>query len=257
MSDRSDQTSPSGQRTEAAARSAHVVERPAPVRPRLVWAGTATALAGMVAVAIGMMLANHWLWLSGIGLIVVGLGVGWRAGMLFDTHAQPPTHEAVEGIEQGGTRMGVTPTSRIEGVRANEIAVRVTRQRRELTDRVVAMPFPSVGPIGVTVLLALAVWMLVGQWVLVYPLSSNGQNVELRELGFCVVIALAALRLRQLGPSRTASGLCLLSGISLVALGLTLDLTVTRVGINEVVVGTLTILAAAMTLSSKDQLTPE
>ncbi len=182
------------------------------VRPRLVWSGIGSAIVGLVLVGLGMINATSWLVWAAAGVMVAGLLVAWRGGVVYDTRGQePPHHEVKEAIE-GGQHEGVSPAARAVGHDAEARARSLSEHEEELLARSTMTPAPPVRPLAVFTLLLVGAWLLVGQWLLHYPFTVLGQDSALRDVGFAVVLALGALRLRLPTRSLVSSGVCLLSG---------------------------------------------
>ncbi len=218
------------------------------VRPRLSWGGAALALLGVVAIGFAMTLdAGAWTW-AAVGVTVLGLLIAWRGGIAYDVHGVKPAGEELEEAVHGDAHQGVASGERLTGEEARGRAVAVSRQTRELLRDRVEAPAPPLAPMGTLMLLVLGAWLVIGKFALQYPFTITGQNSGNRDLGFALVLILAGLWLRQVGPSRVASGLCLLSGLLLVLAGLFLPHAAVRVQANELVVGTLVILSWAATL---------
>ena len=220
------------------------------VRPRWVWTGTAGGVLGLCGAGLGLMLASPaMVWVSA-AVLLLGLAVAWRGGVLHDVRAEQPLDQAVEDVKEGNEHEGLSSEAVVVGQTAQRTATEVTVRKRQLLQERAAAPLPSWSPVGVLALLVLAGWLLVGSWVLVYPFSVTGQNSALREVGLAVVVALSALWLRQVGPSRVAIALCGLSGVLLVVAGVAAPHDALRVHWNEVLSGCLVLAATALARSS-------
>ncbi len=149
---------------------------------------------------------------------------------------------------------GAREVARVEKQDAAQTALHVSQQTRALLESRTAAPFPSVRPLGLTILLVLSVWLFVSQWALIYPFTIASQNSALRELGFAVVISLSAIWLRQLGPNRVAVGLLLLSGVLLMVSGVVFSDNIARVRWNEIATGAVVLVAAVMSMSGDARL---
>lgn len=123
----------------------------------------------------------------------------------------------------------------------------VTRREADLIHASEASPVPWPS-IGATVLLLTGIWLIIAQWSLNYPFTSNGQDAAVRDVGFGVVLAFCALRLLLARRSVPASAIALLGGALLVVVGLWLDDAAQRTSLNEVICGVVALLAAALTL---------
>jgi Ca2+/Na+ antiporter len=95
------------------------------------------------------------------------------------------------------------------------------------------------------------VWLLVGQWVLVYPFNVHGQNTALRDTGFAIVVSLTALRLLVSRRSYPATGIAMLSGVLLVCAGVWATHSAARGQVNELICGALVVVCAMATLDRR------
>jgi hypothetical protein len=123
----------------------------------------------------------------------------------------------------------------------------VTRREDDLVHASAASPTPWPA-IGATLLLAAGIWLIIAQWSLNYPFTSNGQDAAVRDVGFGVVLAFCALRLLLAKRSVPASVIALLSGVLLVVVGLWLDDATQRTSLNEVICGVVALLAGGLTV---------
>lgn len=164
------------------------------VRPRWVWGGTLTSLAGLGAVSVGVVVLS-WVW-AVVGLLttVAGALLAWWAGVLRDVHTSGPLDE-VDQVTHGTVRRGVAPGDTVPlGSGARERVAGVEVRRRELERRGWTAPTrPPTRPAGVLLVLV-AVFLLVAQWGL-YPLERPGQTNAVRALGAAVLLGLVAARL--------------------------------------------------------------
>ncbi len=242
---------PDWERNEVVTQSPRVSQSGRPlVHPRWVWTGTAGGVLGVCGAGLGLMLSSPLLvWVSA-AVLVLGLVIAWRGGVLHDVRAQQPLDQAIKDVEEGNVHEGLSSEAVVVGQTAQRTAAEVTVRKRELIQERTAAPVPSLSPVGVMALLVLAGWLLVGQWVLVYPFSVTGQNSALRDLGLAVVIALSALWLRQVGPSTVALALCGLAGVLLVVAGLAAPHDAVRVQWNEILSGCLVLVAVALARSA-------
>lgn len=205
---------------------------------------------GLCGVGLGLILSIPVLtWVSGV-VLVLGLLVAWRGGVLHDVRAEQPLEQAIADVKGGNVHEGLSAEAVVLGGSVQRDAATVTLRQREIAEERVAAPFPSWSPIGVLALLVLGGWLLVGQWVLAYPFSVTGQNSALRDLGLAVVIALSAVWLRQVGASRVAVAICALSGVLLVVAGVVAPHDAVRVRWNEVLSGCLVLVATGMAWSA-------
>jgi len=131
---------------------------------------------------------------------------------------------------------------------ARERAAQVTRRSEDALRAATGAPMRSLSRAGSLVLLALGVWLLVGQWLLSFPFTSVASSTGLRDEGVAVVISLAALRLLTAGRSGTATSVAVLGGVLLVCSGLLADHSTSRAAVNEVACGVVAILSAIATL---------
>ncbi len=219
------------------------------VRPRLVWSGIGSAIAGLVGAAVGLIDATSWLVWIAAGVTTAGLLVAWRGGIVYDTRGQEPPHHEVREVIEGGEHEGVSPAARAVGPDAEQKARSLTEREHEYLTRSAATAAPSLRPLAAFTLLLAGAWLLVGQWVLAYPFTVVGQNSTLRDVGFSVLVVLAALRLRLPTRSLVSSSICLLSGGLLVLSAWVLPHDSSVVRVNELVTGLVVIGLSAMTFS--------
>ncbi len=222
-----------------------------PVRPRLSWGGTLLAVLGVIGIGVFMAFGqNVLMWIS-VAVTVVGLLLAWRGGVTADVHSagKSPQEEIQEAIH-GGKHEGIAPVDRVDSDRARERAVAANQISRALMEERVGYR-PPMAPLMVLVLLAAGVWLLISRGALRYPYNSVGQAASVRDLGFGLVVFLAALWLRQVGPSRVAGGLCLLSGVGLVLCGALVQHTSGLVQANELAMGALVLIASAVALTGR------
>ena len=221
----------------------------APVRPRAVWGGLLVAVLGLCVVGAGIS-ALSWTWSAlGVLALAVGGGLMWRGGVMHDAHATKPVDHELRDVREGGTQEGVSAEQELGSDAARRRAAFVTEQTRALLASRTHAPAPPLRPIGVTALLVLGVWLLIAQYALGYPFTVLGQNSALRDLGPGLVVLLAAFWLRQCGPSRVATALCLLSGVALLVFGFAVAHDAVRVQWNEILSGLLVMIGAALTVA--------
>jgi hypothetical protein len=216
------------------------------VRPRLVWGGTAAAVAGMVAVALGMVLDRTGLTVAGAALVLLALAVAWRGGIMYDVHTRG-SGEDVGSVVAGERHEGVVPGEEIDDETAERRAAGLAEQKRADLRGSEREGHSPTAPLGAYLLVVLAVWLLIGQWLLGYRYTDPGQNAALRDQGFAVVVGLAGIRLAVAPHSRPATLVGLLAGILLVLAGALLPHSTTQAAANEVVTGVLVIIAGALT----------
>jgi hypothetical protein len=222
----------------------------ASVRPRFTWGGTAVALLGMLGIALAM--TNHatvWTWVA-VAVTVLGLLLAWRGGAMYDVHgAKPPEEELGEALH-GESHTGISPQDRVTGPGARAGAAVATREAQALVRSRIEYR-PPLAPLGAIGLLLVGAWLLISRGALHYPYNAIGQASSLRDLGFGLVFFLGGLWLRQVGPSRIATGLSLLCGVLLVLSGVFLAHSSGVVRVNEIAMGAVALLAAAVTLESR------
>jgi hypothetical protein len=205
------------------------------VRTRLLWGGTVAGVAGICAVGVGMMTGVEWLIVAACALALLGMLVAWRGGILYETRGQQPPRDEVRELLDGGEHRGVSSSARVVGGGAQADAT----QTAERTQRTLAHTAarPPMRRLAAGTLLGVGAWLLLGQWVLGYPMSVAGQDNALRDVGFAVVLVLSALRLTMPNRSLFASGLCLVCGALLIASALLLPHDSTFVRIDEAAIG--------------------
>lgn len=218
------------------------------VSPRLVWGGIGGALAGLAVAGVALVSDTRWLVWVGAAATGVGLVVAWRGGVMYDTRGQEPPHHEVRELMKGGNHLGVSPASRVVGDEVERRAAASTERRREVLARSEATPRPPLRPLAAYGLLAVGGWLFLAHRFLGYPFTIAGQDSALREVGFAVVVALCALRLRLRTRSIVASIVCLLSGCLLVLTALFLPHDSAIAKVNEIATGVVVLGLTAMTL---------
>lgn len=131
--------------------------------------------------------------------------------------------------------------------RAHENAGVATRRTEAIEARSVQQRRPSLRLPGGVVLAFLGGWLLFGGFALHLPYSVIGQNTELRDAGFAIVVSLAAMSVLTT-RSIIGSVLALACGVLLILAGLLMPHVADRATVNEVATGILVIVAAAATL---------
>jgi hypothetical protein len=217
------------------------------IRSRLVWAGVAGAVVGMVLIALGMVLGVAWLAWLGVAVLVIGAVVAWRSGILYDVHSSGSLAHEKAALAAGGTVPGHAPGDLEHDEAARRHAEVVSEESRVLLARSTQAPMPPLAPAASLMLLVLGVWTYVAHFVLHYSMSIRGQNTALRDTGLAAVIILTALFLRHVGPSRVASALALLWGGLLVLAGVLAPHASAQSAVNEIVTGCLVAVCAVGT----------
>jgi hypothetical protein len=134
---------------------------------------------------------------------------------------------------------------------AHDNAAHLTRRSERLLAAATEGPMRSWSRAGALLLMLLAVWLLIGSWVLSLPLTAVADSTSTRDEGFAVVLGLAALRLLVAGRSPVATGVALLGGVLLVSAGLLAAHGSTRSADNEVICGVVALLCGLATLDRR------
>ncbi len=221
----------------------------------VVWTGVALMLAGAIGTGFGLARNNaFWLLWVSVGAIVVGFVLMWAGGAMYDVHgASKAADVEIVDVAKGRTHTGVAPTDRLVQDEVRRRAVEANRRTRELIAERTGGPAAPLFPIGSLFLLIAGVWLIIGEFALPYSHSNPGYNGALRDMAFGVVIALSALWMRHVGPSRVASLLCLLSGALLLGLAFALPHNSGYIVTDEVFAGTWVLLATAATFEGTQQ----
>jgi hypothetical protein len=130
--------------------------------------------------------------------------------------------------------------------RAQEQAARTT----ELIAAVRAVPQPISG-MGSLMVLALGVWLLVGEFALSVPYTVTGQNTAVRDQGFAVATLLVGMFLRTHRGSKVAVGLLVLLGVLLVVSGIWFPPQAVRESVNEIITGAALVCAALAAIAQR------
>ncbi len=151
-----------------------------------------------------------------------------------------------EGDDEGDDDEDDGPSAEQMGRRVRSRSAAADDRRRRLLERSMATHRPFARAAAV-LLAAMAVWLLVGQWVLNYPLNGPAQNAALRETGFAVVVALCGLRLVVVRRSPVATGVAVLCGVLLLVSGPLLGRTWRPAEADEVASGVLVLVLGLLT----------
>jgi hypothetical protein len=220
------------------------------VHPQWVWVGVATAVVGMVLVGVEMMIGTTTWTLIGAAVIIIGLAVGWRGGIMYDVHASKALHHEVPEVIRNDVHQGISPSD--HGQPTKRQAEPHSGQRSQppaAPAAPTAIPTPALAPLGVMGLLVLACWLLVGRWIVSYPKTVHGYTNGEHDLALAIVVALCAIWMRQIGPNKVVTGLTSLWGILLLVAATALPHDASGVAWDEATVGVLVLLCAGLTLS--------
>ena len=216
------------------------------VRTRLVWGGLVIALGGVCAVGVGMMAGAAWLTWPATGATLLGLVLAWRGGVLHETRGQAPPRDEARELIDGGTHQGVSPDAHVVGADVQRRAAAMSTNTQDLLARARSSASPGMRSVAAFGLASVGAWLVVGQVLLHYPMTSAGQDNALRDAGFSVIVLLLALRLRMPSRSLPASALCLVSGGLLVRSALFLPHESAFIELDELAAGSLVVTLAAM-----------
>ena len=223
-------------------------------RPRWVWAGTLTGLAGLVLLGVAASVRSWWWSAAGLVLVVAGLGAARHGRVWRDVQASGRESGSREGdlerVRRGGVKEGVRPGEMIDDPR-----VRQDSRQTEATHRsVVHTPLP-----GARLALAGGVLMLCAASVLLAAQLSMFPNTRLGEENATFLVAptavLALCGLNAVG--RPAQGhhvagiLGLLAGAVVVLVGLVNPHQLVGTELLQLVCGAVGILGAAPLLSPR------
>lgn len=191
----------------------------APVRPRWIWSGVALSLGGLVVIGAGLVLRSWPAAGGGVTLIVVGLGLSWAGGVLWDATSGISPADEVRAVRDGAVRPGVKPgtqvkpsAARAEARRASRVT-RVTHEPKASTSRSTALRW---APVAGWMLLLTAAVLLVSQWELVGH-TATGRRSSYRDTVAIIVFGLSGVRLAFTpGRHRITSAVAGLTGGGLV-----------------------------------------
>lgn len=218
------------------------------VHPRMVWAGTALAVLGLVAVSVGIIDTSWWWSLAGIAVLVVGALWAWRAGLRSDGRVDDPGAE-VDDVVHGTPRSSGSNSLALSDT-ARERTAALDHRRLALERAAHEAPRPGPTRAAAVVLLLVTVFLTVAQWE-IYPLEFPGQANATRALGVAIVVGVVGLRLITSPDTshRVASTVAVVAGLALVLNGSLADHDETSTAAVEVVVGTLVCVSAAAVLA--------
>ncbi|TXL60958.1 hypothetical protein FHP06_09615 [Aeromicrobium terrae] len=152
------------------------------------------------------------------------------------------------GAGRGSTTTGVLPGARSEDPDAIESAVTANReadeQLAEATDLTRAPASPlTIASVGLVIL---SLWLMFSPWLFGFSLDDGAGQVILDQAIVGVVVGLCGLYAHQVGPSVVAGGLAALAALAVVADGLFRHTLETIYDVNQVVVGVLMLVGAAV-----------
>lgn len=201
----------------------------------------------MVVIAVGMTTGRDLVTWIGVAVTVAALVLAWRAGIVYAVHAPDPHADNSGDTPQDRPARGPAPTDRLDDPRMARHARLVTRRSDAAMARTTHSSMPSFFPMAATCLLILGAWTFVAQFVLDFSFTVTGQNTALRDTGLAVVLVLAALFLRNVGPSGVATLICLVAGVLLVVAGVVAPHTALPARLSEIVTGCLVVVCSAVT----------
>ncbi|SFC64405.1 hypothetical protein SAMN04487968_10918 [Nocardioides terrae] len=216
------------------------------VRPRLVWGGVAAALVGGVLITLGMMevVAASGVWLvAGVAMLLAGIAVAARGGILFDTRTGGQASAELREIAHGSGHVGVEPGDMVSGPVAERAA---TPSMSPLARG--ARPPASVGSWSVPagwILLLVTAFLVTAQGALVAH-DVTGRSSSYRDVGLAILIGLVGMRL-VVAPGHHPVSACLgcAAGMALVLGGWLADHDERGLAAIEVGCGVVTVAAAA------------
>jgi hypothetical protein len=130
------------------------------------------------------------------------------------------------------------------GVRA-EAREATERARRARASSARALEAPWY-PVATLLLLTLGVWTFLGAFILGYPYTAIGQNSVLRVLGAAIVLMVCGLWIRHVGFSAVAVIVAGLVGAALLWSALELPHEISRIRVNEGIIGALVLIACGV-----------
>lgn len=198
------------------------------VRPRRVWSGLALGLLGVGLFALWTATWRPAAGIAGVALMLLGAGVAWRGGILYDTrgshdpHGSPGASQELADLAHNRVHRGTAPGDMVIDPRLRAEAAATNRRTAALIRASEATPRPTFDTAAAALLLGAAIALVAIQGV--YPHTTTGQSNGLRSLLLAVVIALSALRL-LVGqrPGRAPSAIAGLCGVVLIARALLVD----------------------------------
>jgi len=205
-------------------------------------------VAGLVGIGVGMVLGSTGLVAGGTALTVGALGAAWAGGIMYDAHSRG-RGESLDTIVEGEQHGGIAPGQGVGDPQARRHAAELTSQRHDALTRARQRGTWPVAGLGSYLILVLAVWLLVGQWILGYRYTELGQDAALRDQGFAIVVALCGLRLWVARRSPVASAFALVAGVLLVLAGALLPHSTNTAAFNEIATGVAVLLASGLTLA--------
>jgi hypothetical protein len=185
------------------------------VRPRWVWIGIGLGILGAVVIGFGVAVSSWPLAIVGIVLLLVGAGIGWRGGALYDATGVFELDQEMHDVKEGNTREGTKPGDQVRDPDAHRESRRADRTRQATTGGTLRARRPGLSMLGAILLLVGAAFVLATHGT--YPHSHTGQLNAERDLGMAVVVGWVGL-LVLLSPRRHPVGaaLALLCAVGMV-----------------------------------------
>lgn len=217
------------------------------VRPQVIWIGVLLTVLGMTVamLATTFLDSNLWLWV-GLGLVGVGVVVGWAFGLMRDVRVHPHGASAeVSEVVRGDAHHGVSAMSAVE--RSVPLPPAPASANAGAPEGTHQPPVPTPARIhwaGVAMAL-LGGWMVVSPLLLFYPDAEVTNDVILRDYGFAAVLVIFGLLLRN--PDRHPAVVAVpavAASALLLAVAVNEPLTM-RATVNDIAAGILTLALAA------------
>lgn len=233
----------------------HRYENPV-VRPRWVWGGLTSALAGASLLGWGLSTGSRPWTLAGAATLVVGAAASVRGGVLSDATSAPSPGTALDEVATKTEHRGVTPGAMVQSPAARQRAAWATRTTQRLEAERHATATPPLAMAAGWMLLVATTVLIASQWELVAH-DPTGRSNSYRDTGLAILIGVAGLRLVVAPGRHTAFGaIAVLAGVGLVLGGWFAEHHHPGLAGVEVVFGALTVVAAVAALAGRASVRP-
>lgn len=193
------------------------------VRPRWVWAGTATGVLALVVLGVAASIRSWW-W-AGVGtvLLVAGVAAARRGRIMHDVHGVGRDSGSAEGeverVQDGGREPGVRPGDMIEDPEVKQHSREVEAEHRRAIEARPARV--SMAPAG-GILMLCAALLLVAAQLSMFPNTRLGEENATFSIAPAALLAIAGLNAvgRPEESHRLAGMLGLVGGLAVLLVAL-------------------------------------
>lgn len=213
------------------------------------------AILGVVVIGLGVIWLSLWVALVGLAVLVLGAAWAWAGGLGSDTRSGGEGESEGEEIKEADVHPGTSPAARVSDEEMQRRAAERTRRTDRILEAAHHHPRPPLAPLGVVLLLLVALWLAIGTSAL-YPDETRAG--PLRDGSMAAVMALAALWAALMPEGkRIAAAVAFLLGLGLLLIGIFETSTTQVLHGQHVVTGILALIGALLCLLSPVREPPE